>query len=447
MNMRNYLVVLLSALAFTSLASGAETNNKPAPTDADSTASPASPGTAGAAGQRPNDFFIVFSSPGGEQSKFITFGWNGFAGKLIRWQYNDANRNASFSPSSADTVTRFQTAMGKWSAVCNVTFQYDGPTTSPASLSTRATDGVNVAAWGPLSGNTTGVTYVAASGPSSSGPFTLVEADIIINNAFNPDVDVTMLHEVGHMLGLDHSDVEGTVMAGLPRTPYVSLNALTSDDIAGCQALYGAPPPVSITGSITNGGGVAGVTFCARPSAGVSCTASNAAGSYTCTVPSGWSGTLHSPSVANNRIPPQVFSAVAMNMTRNVAAQTGVPGCNLDVDDNGLIEPGTDGVAIMRRMLGFSAPAFAGLSGVCAANTSPSALFAATTSNYNATGSALTLATTDGQVILRAMAGLTGTNVTNGLGLTREAGGSATNTTWSTLQPWLNSNCAATFAP
>ncbi len=201
----------------------------------------------------------------------------------------------------------------------------------------------------------------------------------------------------------------------------------------------------TISGTITNGAGISGVTFCARPAAGVTCSASNGSGVYSCTVPNGWTGTLHSPSVAGNRIPAQSFTAVSGNITRNITALSGIPGCNLDVDNNGLFEPATDGVAILRRLLGFDSAAFAGLAGTCAANISASAIFAATASNYNVTGGALTLPTTDGLVILRAMLGLTGTAVTNSLGLTRES--SATNTAWTSIQPWLNSNCGSSFSP
>ncbi len=202
-------------------------------------------------------------------------------------------------------------------------------------------------------------------------------------------------------------------------------------------------PNPTISGTISNGGGVAGVTFCARPSAGVSCTPSSGAGAYSCTVPNGWAGTLHSPSVSNNRIPAQVFTSVSTNVTRNVTALTGVPTCNLDVDNNGLFEPAIDGVAILRRLAGFNVSAFAGLSGTCAGNSTAAAIFAATASNYNVTGGASSRPSTDGLVILRAMQGLTNTAVTNGLGLTGEAG--ATNTNWGSLQSWLNTTCGATF--
>ena len=216
---------------------------------------------------------------------------------------------------------------------------------------------------------------------------------------------------------------------------------ITRADIAAFRATVVSQTIIS--GTISNGAALAGVTFCARPSAGVSCVASDASGAYSCAVPNGWSGTLHSPSVSGNRIPPQTFSAVTSATTRNITALSGVPSCNLDVDNNGLIEPLTDGVAIVRRMMGFTASALDGLAGACAANTTGAAIFNATSSNYNVTGGAATLAATDGSVIVRAMSRRTGTDVTNGLGLSGELG--ATNTTWPSIQSWLNNTCGSSF--
>ncbi len=204
-------------------------------------------------------------------------------------------------------------------------------------------------------------------------------------------------------------------------------------------------PSILVSGTISNGATpVAGVTFCAQPATGVSCTASNASGAYSCTVPAGWSGMLHSPMVGSNRIPAQAFGSVTTAVTRNVAATTGVPTCNLDVDDNGRFDAATDGVAILRRMLGFGQPAFSGLAGACAGNTTAATIYAAANTSfnaggYNATGGSATLPATDGAVILRTLLGLTGAAVTDGLGLDNESG--ATRTSWATLRPWFNATC------
>ena len=375
-----------------------------------------------------------------DEQKFNTFPTTGWAGGVVRWRYNDSGRPASVA-SAAAMIAAIQAEQAKWSAVCNVQFIYDGTSPNEPSLVTSGLfDGVNVIGWQAQSAPQTGETGVGWPRPE---PQPIVEGDIALNNTFNPDIGKTLLHELGHFLGLRHSNIQNVVMSGLPETPYASLSVLQADDVAGCVSFYGARTSPVISGTITNGSGIAGVNFCARPSAGVTCTASNASGAYSCTVPNGWSGTLHSPSVSGNRIPPQVFASVTSATTRNITAVSGVPSCNLDVDNNGLIEPATDGVAILRRMLGFSAGAFTGLAGTCAANTTGAAIFNATSSNYNVTGGALTRPATDGLAILRAMNGKTGTDVTNGLGLANEAG--ATNTTWPAIQSWLNSTCGAGF--
>ena len=191
-----------------------------------------------------NDFKVFFNSQSPDEQKYLTFGWKGWSGRTLHWRYNDANRPANITASASAAVDRIQGAMAKWTAVCDVQFVYDGSTTAAASLASGTRDSRNVIAWSALSGNTTGMTYVGASAFTGQ-TFTLDEADMLINYQFNPAFDSTLLHEVGHMLGLNHSDQESAVMSGPntapdPSTTYTGLSTLQADDIAGCQALYGA---------------------------------------------------------------------------------------------------------------------------------------------------------------------------------------------------------------
>ena len=64
-----------------------------------------------------------------------------------------------------------------------------------------------------------------------------------------------VLHELGHILGIRHSDETGVVMSGLPQSPYAFMpgrDVLQPDDIAAAQALFG-PPDRSLVSTAPNG--------------------------------------------------------------------------------------------------------------------------------------------------------------------------------------------------
>lgn len=82
----------------------------------------------------------------------------------------------------------------------------------------------------------------------------ILEADIVLNPYFptstdgSPgsfDLESTMVHELGHALGLGHSEVLGASMRenvarnGLFSLPFTSIRTLSADDLAGIRALYG----------------------------------------------------------------------------------------------------------------------------------------------------------------------------------------------------------------
>jgi hypothetical protein len=52
------------------------------------------------------------------------------------------------------------------------------------------------------------------------------------------DLQIVALHEIGHLLGLDHSEDEGSIMYAL--LPEGATKGLHADDIQGIKALYNA---------------------------------------------------------------------------------------------------------------------------------------------------------------------------------------------------------------
>jgi hypothetical protein len=115
-------------------------------------------------------------------------------------------------------------------------------------------------------GHSFGSNTLAITGYSYSGS-TMLEADTLFNTAFTwdsyrgplqsaMDIQRVALHETGHALGLDHPDQAGQNVPAIMNSVVSNLYTLQADDIAGIQALYGAPagsptPTPSPTATVT----------------------------------------------------------------------------------------------------------------------------------------------------------------------------------------------------
>ncbi|MDP1579307.1 MAG: matrixin family metalloprotease [Candidatus Didemnitutus sp.] len=94
-----------------------------------------------------------------------------------------------------------------------------------------------------------------ASTLESDGSYRRTQADVIFNIARTwdsyrgatrsaTDLRRVALHELGHVLGLDHPDESGQAGSPIMNSFISSVDSLQQDDIDGAQYLYGAPAPV-----------------------------------------------------------------------------------------------------------------------------------------------------------------------------------------------------------
>lgn len=162
------------------------------------------------------------------------------AGSPVSWSIATTNYSAdyiqfgSFITSTA-AASIIQAAFNAWEAVANIDFVR---TSDSSSVDIRL---------GYYYGDGPSGTLAVANYSYSSG--LLREAFISFDSRENWNLSttgnfyLTALHEIGHTLGLGHSTVSPSIMSAFLNS---SLSGLTADDIAGIQAIYGAP---------SNGGG------------------------------------------------------------------------------------------------------------------------------------------------------------------------------------------------
>ncbi len=65
------------------------------------------------------------------------------------------------------------------------------------------------------------------------------------------DIETIALHEIGHILGLQHSNVQGSVMYSSVSSNFIKRN-LTQDDISGIESLYVNSPNITDTEVLIN---------------------------------------------------------------------------------------------------------------------------------------------------------------------------------------------------
>jgi hypothetical protein len=195
-----------------------------------------------------SDFILNRPPDSQPHAKYLGAG-QGFARwsePTIRWRYNPARASAPFDDVAA-TVALIEGLMAEWEGVSGIRFHFEGLTSrSPTDWE----DGVTVIGWnesghGSFGG---GVADAPWEVYISLGYWPMFDGFVAIDPTFCPPTWPAaerqfvfrhlMVHELGHLLCLGHSDNPNSVMfAG----PYNSVQSVRPDDIAGAQALYGLP--------------------------------------------------------------------------------------------------------------------------------------------------------------------------------------------------------------
>lgn len=163
----------------------------------------------------------------------------------IKYYYNHANAPSNLSKTQVEGIIK--TSMSRWSTVCGIKFTYMGETTAPFVAGKK--DGLNVITWGNADG-ASGVTY--SYWRTVNKQTLLSESDIDMSVSQVRDAttyEAIMNHELGHMVGLNHSDMSESIMFANPYHTVQYLLTLRNDDIQGCQGLYGAAGTVTPTPS------------------------------------------------------------------------------------------------------------------------------------------------------------------------------------------------------
>lgn len=164
--------------------------------------------------------------------------------------YNPANAPAlSFDQATVEQL--IQDAAAEWEGVCGVKFTYQGITSAAID---NSDDGVVVVGWTTLSDGAAGQGgpyWIPSSGveqTANGGIDAYLDGSIKLSTTVSwdrgrADIDAAYLkdvlvHELGHVLGLGHTNNPESIMYA---NPYNHLSYPRQDDIDGAQALYGPP--------------------------------------------------------------------------------------------------------------------------------------------------------------------------------------------------------------
>lgn len=211
--------------------------------------------------------------------------------------YSEANRAAELKAVRA--------CFGQWQSVPGTILKFEeaGLIAGPVDINTS--DNTNVVFWAKattlVNGGRDDIRGLRGFTITAFSPDnTILEADTVLNGVdftwqtevpnprgIDPYIEGTLLHELGHFLGLDHSPIGGATMFK-ESGPALSTEAgLSADEVSAARALYPAAGVLATLGNLRgritmNGAGVFGAVIVLENDTGnvMSGTVSRANGSY-----------------------------------------------------------------------------------------------------------------------------------------------------------------------